>query len=231
MSFLPLRSSALILGSLVVISVASQNLSNGQQKANGRKQPPQRSVPAQKPENDDEDALYEEAVAKRALEENCLICHEESMITRQRLTGPQWTGEIDKMISWGAPLPVDAKQSLIDFLSRHYSDRQSLIPPSRIALKNVESLELPDGTQREQTRGDPSRGEILYSKNCANCHGPRALGAELGPSLVNKAILAHAQPYHSVVRNGMRRMPGFQNVLSTVEEEDLLSWLRAQKYP
>jgi ubiquinol-cytochrome c reductase cytochrome c subunit len=209
----------------------SRNVTNGQQQAKQKTLALQRSVPAQSPENEDEDALYEEAIAKRALEENCLICHEEGMITRQRLTGPQWTAEIDKMISWGAPLPVDAKESLIDFLSRHYSDRQSLDPPSQIALKNVNSLELGDITYRDRARGVPGRGRGLYTTNCANCHGTNALGAELGPSLVNKAILAHPQAYHSVVRNGLRRMPGFQKVLSSVQEEDLLSWLREQKYP
>lgn len=34
--------------------------------------------------------------------------------------------------------------------------------------------------------------------------------------------------YHAAVRKGLRRMPGFVNVLTPVAEDDLLAWLRAR---
>jgi mono/diheme cytochrome c family protein len=181
--------------------------------------------------DDNDEAAYLAKVAERSLVENCLICHEEAMITRQRLTSVQWKAEIDKMISWGAPLPSEARQPLTDYLARVYSDRQPLPEPSRMAIEETGSLELSTPASLTISRGDTVSGERLYAANCANCHGPKALGAELGPCLVGKAILAHPEAYHRIVRDGLRRMPGFQKVLTAAQEEDLLSWLRQQRYP
>jgi mono/diheme cytochrome c family protein len=220
-------------GSLFAFAASSQTVPHREPQ----KQPPApaagRSPLAQPPPaSDDDDAAYLATLAQRSLEENCLICHEENMISRQRLTPIQWKAEIDKMISWGAPLPAEAQQPLIDFLSRLYSDRQPLPEPQRMALGEIDSLEpVTPGSSVTISRGDPVSGERLYATNCANCHGAKALGAELGPCLVNKAILDHPEAYHRVVRNGLRRMPGFQKVLNAVQEDDLLSWLREQRYP
>src|SRR4051794_38757374 len=93
----------------------------------------QAAQPPAAPDDDDE-AAYQAKVAERQLEENCLICHEAAMITRQRLTPVQWKAEIDKMISWGAPLPAEARQPLTDYLSRLYSDRQPLPQPRRMTI-------------------------------------------------------------------------------------------------
>jgi len=181
--------------------------------------------------DDDDDAAYLAKVAERQLEENCLICHEASMITRQRLTPVQWKAEVEKMVSWGAPLPAEARQPLTDYLSRLYSDRQPLPEPPRMATRETGSLELPAPGPPVLPHGNPAAGERLYAANCANCHGPKALGAELGPCLVEKAILAHPEAYHRVVRDGLRKMPGFRSALTAAQQEDLLSWLRQQRYP
>src|SRR5262249_49801666 len=154
-----------------------------------------------------------------------------NMITRQRLTPAQWKAEIEKMVSWGAPLPAEAQQPLIDYLARRYSDREPLAAPQKLRLEEIDSLERPSPKAPEmRSHGVTKGGERLYAVNCANCHGPRALGAELGPSLVGKAILAHPEAYHRIVRNGLRRMPGFQKALNAAQEEDLLSWLRELRF-
>jgi mono/diheme cytochrome c family protein len=181
--------------------------------------------------DDDDETAYLAKVAERQLEENCLICHEADMITRQRLTPIQWKAEVDKMILWGAPLPSEARQPLTDYLARLYSDRQPLPEPRRMAIGETKSLELPSPAPPLPPDGNTAFGQHLYAANCANCHGPKALGAELGPCLVGKAILAHPESYHRIVRNGLRRMPGFQNALTAAQQEDLLSWLRQQRYP
>jgi len=62
--------------------------------------------------DDDDEAAYLEAVARRSLQENCSICHDDSMVTQQRLTPAQWKAEIEKMVSWGAALPVEAQRPL-----------------------------------------------------------------------------------------------------------------------
>ncbi len=181
--------------------------------------------------DDDDEAAYEAKVTERQLQENCLICHEADMITRQRLTPVQWKAEVEKMILWGAPLPAEARQSLTDYLSGHYSDRQPLPEPHRMAIGETKSLELPALGSPVTPDGNTASGERLYTANCANCHGPKALGAELGPCLVGKAILAHPEAYHRIVREGLRRMPGFQSALTAAQQDDLLSWLRKQRYP
>jgi cytochrome c oxidase cbb3-type subunit 3 len=181
--------------------------------------------------DDDDEAAYLAKVAERQLQENCLICHEPDMITRQRLTPVQWKAEVEKMILWGAPLPAEARQPLTDYLSRHYSDRQPLPEPRTMAIEDTGSLELPAPSSLKVLSGDASSGERLYAANCANCHGPKALGAELGPCLVGKAILVHPDAYHRIVREGLRRMPGFQKALTAAQEDDLLNWLRQQRYP
>ena len=42
--------------------------------------------PACQVPEDDEDAAFREAMVRRSLQENCLICHTEDMIAGQRLT-------------------------------------------------------------------------------------------------------------------------------------------------
>ena len=53
---------------------------------------------------DDEDAAYREAMARKSLQEYCLICHTEDLIAGQRLT-PTREGRGDKMVTGARPLP------------------------------------------------------------------------------------------------------------------------------
>ena len=193
--------------------------------------PSTRSQVPREPDDDDEASLRE-ALARRSIQENCLICHSEDMIAGQRLTPVQWKAEIDKMVNWGSPLPNEAAVPLIDYLARHYSDQSAPPAPTRVALKDVHSLEA-SGPGREPTPadGDPTRGAQLYATNCATCHGPRGLGGDLGPTLVNKAILDHPMEYNQIIRQGLRRMPGFQVVLKIKDQADVLAWLRSRTYP
>jgi mono/diheme cytochrome c family protein len=52
--------------------------------------------------------------------DNCLSCHGHEPIVQQRLGRPQWTAEVDKMIRWGADVPADKKDALIDYLAEHF---------------------------------------------------------------------------------------------------------------
>jgi hypothetical protein len=104
---------------------------------------PTRQVP-----EDDEDAAYREAMVRRSIQENCLICHTEDMIAGQRLTAAQWKAEVDKMVTWGAPLPKEATAPLVDYLAKRYSDREPPPVPSRSALKDVDSLEVPPALEK-----------------------------------------------------------------------------------
>ena len=60
-----------------------------------------------------------EAVYKRA----CLTCHEDDIIESQRLSRAGWVRSVDKMIRWGANVPAEDKDGLIDYLAARYPPR------------------------------------------------------------------------------------------------------------
>ncbi len=182
--------------------------------------------------HDDEEAAYREAMARKSLQENCLICHTEDMIAGQRLTPTQWKAEVDKMVNWGSPLPKEAAGPLVDYLTRRFPDQASPPIPARATLKEIDSLEVAIGRGGpDPPADDPARGERLYTANCATCHGPTALGGDQGPSLVGKAILDHPREYDQIVTQGLRRMPGFRLNLNARDQADILAWLRRRVYP
>jgi mono/diheme cytochrome c family protein len=55
--------------------------------------------------------------------ESCLSCHGPELISQQRLTSNQWTAEVEKMVRWGAEIPSDQKQSLINYLAKSFPSR------------------------------------------------------------------------------------------------------------
>ncbi|WP_406696623.1 c-type cytochrome [Singulisphaera sp. Ch08] len=168
--------------------------------------------------------------AKMALRDNCLICHSEEMVVSQRLTPPQWKAEVDKMIGFGSPLPSDQVELLTTYLSEQYSDSTPPAPVARIryteALEQVRSTALeipPRGSQAD-------RGADVYAANCAACHGPTAQGADLGPNLVEVAVVLRPTDFLELVRTGRHRMPGFQLVLKPEQAKDILAWLQSKRY-
>jgi DMSO/TMAO reductase YedYZ molybdopterin-dependent catalytic subunit len=50
--------------------------------------------------------------------ERCLTCHGDDIIRQQRLTRTQWERELDKMVNWGARVPPEERQPLLDYLLR-----------------------------------------------------------------------------------------------------------------
>jgi cytochrome c5 len=60
-----------------------------------------------------------EALYKRA----CLTCHEDDLIESQRLSRAGWVRSVDKMIRWGAAVPAEDKDGLIDYLAARYPPR------------------------------------------------------------------------------------------------------------
>jgi len=48
--------------------------------------------------------------------DTCLTCHDEDVITQQRLTHSQWDREVNKMVGWSARVPAETRSSLLDYL-------------------------------------------------------------------------------------------------------------------
>jgi mono/diheme cytochrome c family protein len=179
-------------------------------------------------DEDEEEAAYQAVLAKRAIEENCLICHEAGMYTNQRLTPAQWKAEVEKMVSWGTPLAPADQPSVIAYLANSYRDVDPDAPQKRTTLAEVVSLEIPQAEAEARSEaGDPAAGAGLYKTNCANCHGPTALGDAqgLGPSLAGRAVMNSRAAYDEVVHKGLRKMPAFDKVLTPSQQHDVFAWL------
>jgi len=182
------------------------------------------------PPVDDEEAEELDQMARQVMRDNCLICHSEEMIAGQRLTRPQWKAEVEKMIGMGSPLPPEQVAPVIDFLAKHYSDAAPATTPARLTYEQALALVKPETSPALGLDGDIPRGGSLFAANCANCHGPNAQGADLGPNLVEVATLLRPSDFREVTRNGRHRMPGFKAVLNSDQENDILAWLRTKRY-
>jgi mono/diheme cytochrome c family protein len=179
---------------------------------------------------EDEDRLERRELGRRAVQENCLICHAEEMIASQRLTSAQWKAEVEKMIGWGAPLPPDQVTPVMEYLAETYSDTAPPVAPPRIGYDRALAQVAAERSATALEPVDIERGRALFSTNCATCHGTDAQGAELGPNLVENAVLLRPTDFGAVVRAGRHRMPGFQAVLSQGQDDEILAWLRRQRY-
>jgi ubiquinol-cytochrome c reductase cytochrome c subunit len=186
--------------------------------------------PPTPPDDSDEDRAERRIVADRLVQENCLICHSREMFARQRLTSAQWKTEVEKMVGWGAPLAKDQEPLVTEFLTEELSSEKPLLPPARISYEEAMATIRPEPGASAVGRGDPDRGAALYIAQCATCHGPNALGGDLGPCLVEQPVLLRPTEYYQIVRQGRHRMPGFQAVLKPEQEDDVLAWLRRQRY-
>ncbi len=90
----------------------------------------------------------------------------------------------------------------------------------------VDSLEIPKPeAEARADGGDPAVGAGLYKTNCANCHGPTALGGDLGPSLAGRAVMNSRAVYDETVHKGLRKMPAFDKVLNASQQHDVFAWL------
>ena len=98
--------------------------------------------------------------------------------------------------------------------------------------KARQSLHLP----KPGYTADATRGQPLFSNNCARCHGGRGQGAREGPPLVHKIYRPGHHPdlsFHIAVKNGVRRhhwtfdnMPPIPGV-SPEEVSDIVAYVRA----
>ena len=50
----------------------------------------------------------------------CFTCHDESMMTQQRLTPAQWDREVQKMTGWGARLKPEDREAILKYLSDNF---------------------------------------------------------------------------------------------------------------
>ena len=63
------------------------------------------------------------AGAEGLYKRTCLTCHESDLVEQQRLTRAGWVRSVDKMIRWGAAVPAEEKDALVDYLAARYGPR------------------------------------------------------------------------------------------------------------
>jgi mono/diheme cytochrome c family protein len=180
--------------------------------------------------DDPEDREARELMARRAVEDNCLICHADELVAGQRLTPKQWKAEVEKMVGWGSPLPPEMQGPVVEYLSARYPDTAPPPELHRTSYPEAARRVGPEDLQTDLPAQDVERGGPLYVRHCANCHASDGQGAELGPNLVEKPVLLRSNDYSEIVRKGRGRMPGFSTLLSPSEEAQILAWLRARRY-
>lgn len=73
------------------------------------------------------------------------------------------------------------------------------------------------------------RGAEIYGRYCGGCHGARAEGTPIGPSLNGTGHTWH-HPLHVLrdkTENGFRNMPAYKNKLSDQEIDDVIAWFQS----
>lgn len=85
---------------------------------------------------------------EQLLQQRCLGCHQENLISQQRLSVPGWTREVEKMIRWGAAVDDAEKADLVAYLTVRFGVRPAA--PS----------------------SPGQNGGTVYSARCRSCHEP-----------------------------------------------------------
>jgi mono/diheme cytochrome c family protein len=139
---------------------------------------------------------------------NCLGCHDESMLDQQRLTAKQWMAEVKKMQGWGAPIEPENMEALARYLSDRYGAEDPNYEFSRIGAEEAQAAVEPQSDWPYQA-SNTEKGAKLYVAGCEKCHGADGKGTPMGVVIADRPILWHAEEFATVIRKGRGRMPRF----------------------
>ncbi len=63
---------------------------------------------------------------KERADKACLACHDLAIIVQQQLARRVWAKEVDKMMRWGAPVPAEDREAMIDYLAQQFGPREAM---------------------------------------------------------------------------------------------------------
>lgn len=171
-------------------------------------------------------------IGKFIYEQNCMICHSDELIRAQRLTEKQWTAEVEKMISWGAPVDAAEIPSLLAYLNHAFPATQQ--PPRELLRESPRFAGLlqPPLAEPLPPNSDPERGQTAYRQLCGTCHGMFGEGGSPGGMLLLRPSLASRTDFLQLMRTGRGRMPAYlPTQLPDDAIDDILAHLRAAGKP
>ena len=83
----------------------------------------------------------------------------------------------------------------------------------------------------DEVAGDTSAGAVVWSDNCAGCHGANGTGANGGPNLVGNEIALDPAKVRVQVTNGGGGMPAFKDTLTTDQINDVSAYVSEEIAP
>ena len=107
------------------------------------------------------------------------------------MTREQWTDTVSTMIGRGAKGTPAEFTEVIDYLTNNLPLKQ---PAGNTASPRVGRARRSGSGPNDKQIVDASaaeRGKMLYTNQCASCHGPMARGGDEGPDLVRSVIVLH----------------------------------------
>ena len=127
-----------------------------------------------------------EAPGREAFAAACLSCHSTTYVTMQPpLTAPKWEEVVVKMTKvYAAPIAPEQVPQIVQYLMTTKEAGNRELQDTLASTTAVEVPVAAPAQNAEQRTADLRRGEMLFAKNCASCHGPR--GAGDGPSAASQ---------------------------------------------
>jgi mono/diheme cytochrome c family protein len=166
---------------------------------------------------------HELAAGRQAVNNDCLACHTEELLSQQRLTEGQWAKVVTKMRGWGSLLPEEDEARLVTYLAKRYGPRSPPFEPEKIdppaALAAVEPK-----PEARFDGGNHTRGAEIYRQMCRTCHGAQGQGG-LGTALADRPLLYRPTSFAEQVRTGRGKMPAYPQ-LTDADIAALLAYLR-----
>ena len=123
----------------------------------------------------------------------CSACHPAQIVLGRGMTREQWGAIVSNMISRGAKGSDEEFAQVVDYLTDN-------LPPAKAGGGSVAKVKTPRpktlidqaGANDKQVVDEEAaaRGQIIYTPQCAGCHGAQARGAS-GPDLVRSLVILH----------------------------------------
>jgi cytochrome c oxidase cbb3-type subunit 3 len=125
----------------------------------------------------------------------CGACHSANLVLGRCMTRDQWSEVVSNMISKGAKGTTDEFNQVVDYLAKALPPNGSTANaagrrPSRLSA-GPKDLHVVD-------EASANLGKAIYFRECINCHGPKARGAnpnaaegQKGSDLVRSLVVLH----------------------------------------